>query len=431
MQTEAGPRGRLPIQAAWPDSQPLESRLTKLHNGQPQANEDLRMTARAPDLVSMLRTLIETPSVSCTDARIDQSNLAVVDHLANWLDALGFTIERVPLPDQPQKANLVATLGSGPGGLVFAGHTDTVPCDPALWRSEPFRLDDRDNRFYGLGTCDMKGFFALAIEAAQQYLDAPFKQPLILLATADEECSMDGARTLATRGSPAARYAIVGEPTGLKPQRMHKGMMMETIRIQGRSGHSSDPSLGSNALDAMHVVLGELKAFRAELAARYQHPAFDVNVPTMNLGCLHAGDNPNRICGHAELQIDLRALPGMDNDALHDELVKRLAPLGAANDVDLTVSQIHPPVPPFETPASAEIVQVVERLTGATAGAVAFGTEAPFYQQMGIDSVVMGPGYIDQAHQPDEYLDQSQIKPTVAVLSALIRELCLEPAKPE
>lgn len=404
--------------------------MTKLHNDHPIISEVARMSARAPDLLSMLRSLIETPSVSCTDPRIDQSNLAVVEHLANWLDELGFSVELMRLPNQPEKANLVATLGSGPGGLVFAGHTDTVPCDPALWRSEPFRLAERDNRFYGLGTCDMKGFFALAIEAAKRYLDAPLRQPLILLATADEECSMDGARFLAERGSPAARYAVVGEPTGLKPQRMHKGMMMEAIRIQGRSGHSSDPSLGSNALDAMHLVLGEIKAFRAELAARYQHASFDVNVPTMNLGCLHAGDNPNRICGHAELQIDLRALPGMDNAALHEELVKRLMPFGPANDVDLEVSQIHPPVPPFETPASAEIVQVVERLTGTTAGAVAFGTEAPFYQQMGIDSVVMGPGHIDQAHQPDEYLDQSQIEPTIEVLSALIRELCVEPVKP-
>lgn len=385
------------------------------------------MTARAPDLESMLRTLIETPSVSCTDPRIDQSNLAVVDHLANWLDELGFVVEVMPLPDQPRKANLIATLGRGPGGLVFAGHTDTVPCDPGLWQSEPFRLTERDNRFYGLGTCDMKGFFALAIDAARQYLDAPLAQPLILLATADEECSMDGARTLAARGSPAARYAVVGEPTGLKPQRMHKGMMMESIRIQGRSGHSSDPSLGANALDVMHLVLGELKTFRAELAERHRHPAFAIDVPTMNLGCLHAGDNPNRICGHAELQIDVRALPGMDNDAVHEALVARLAPLAAANDVQLDVAQIHPPVPPFETPASAEIVQVVERLTGTTAGAVAFGTEAPFYQEMGIDSVVMGPGYIDQAHQPDEYLDQAQIRPTIEVLSALIRELCLAP----
>lgn len=382
------------------------------------------MNARAPDLLDMLRTLVETPSISCTDPRLDQSNRPVVEHLASWLEPLGFRCELQPLPEQPHKVNLIATLGSGPGGLVFAGHTDTVPCNPELWQSDPFRLQERDQRFYGLGTCDMKGFFALAIEAAQQHLERPLSQPLILLATADEECSMDGARTLAASGTPAARYAVVGEPTGLAPMRMHKGMMMECIRVQGRSGHSSDPTLGANALDVMHLVLGEIKALREALAARHQHPAFAVSVPTMNLGCLHAGDNPNRICGHAELQIDVRALPGMNNDDIHEALVRRLAPLGEQAGIDLTVTTLHPPVPPFETPATSEIVQVVERLTGTQAGAVAFGTEAPFYQQMGIDSVVMGPGHIDQAHQPDEFLDQRQIQPTVDVLSRLIGTLC-------
>ncbi|HSG88967.1 MAG TPA: acetylornithine deacetylase [Pseudomonadales bacterium] len=385
-----------------------------------------RQTTRIPDLVPMLRTLVETPSVSSTDAHIDQSNRAVVDHLATWLHDMGFAIEFVPLPEQPGKANLIATLGSGPGGLVLAGHTDTVPCDPGLWESDPFTMTERGDRFYGLGTCDMKGFFPLALEAVRGLTAKDLKEPLIILATADEECSMDGARILAERGSPAARYAVVGEPTGLKPMRMHKGMMVNCIRVQGRSGHSSDPSLGSNALDAMYVVLGELIAFRQELAAAHQHPFFDVDVPTMNLGCLHAGDNPNRICGHAELQIDLRVLPGMDSEIVQAALVKRLSRISEAHDVDLEVKPMHPPVPPFETPKSSAIVQAVERLTGAESGAVAFGTEAPFYQQMGIDAVVMGPGSIDQAHQPDEYLDLSQIDPTIDVLRKLVRELCVD-----
>ncbi|MDZ7825278.1 MAG: acetylornithine deacetylase [Gammaproteobacteria bacterium] len=383
------------------------------------------MNARVPDLVPMLRTLVETPSVSSTDARIDQSNQPVVDHLASWLEDLGFGVEIIPLPDQPAKSNLVATLGSGPGGLVFAGHTDTVPCDPQLWNSDPFAMTEREDRFYGLGTCDMKGFFALAIEALRGIRAEDLKEPLILIATADEECSMDGARLLAERGSPAARYAVVGEPTGLKPMRLHKGMMVNSIRIQGRSGHSSDPSLGANALDAMYLVMGELMAFRQELAAAHQHPAFEVDVPTMNLGCLHAGDNPNRICGHAELQIDLRLLPGMDSEVVHNALVKRLSRIGPAQGVELEVVPMHPPNPPFETPASSAIIQAVERLTGVEAGAVSFGTEAPYFQQMGMDAVVMGPGYIDQAHQPDEYLDLAQIRPTVKVLESLIRELCL------
>jgi acetylornithine deacetylase len=383
------------------------------------------MNARIPELVPMIRTLVETPSISSTDARIDQSNQAVVHHLAAWLEDVGFRVEELPLPGNPSKSNLVATFGSGPGGLVFAGHTDTVPCDPALWRTDPFAMNERDDRLYGLGTCDMKGFFALALEAVRGIDPKELKQPIIVVATADEECSMDGARALAERGSPAARYAIVGEPTGGRPQRMHKGMMVNAIRVQGRSGHSSDPSLGANALDAMHHVIAELMAFRQELAAAHQHPSFDVDVPTMNLGCLHAGDNPNRICGHAELQIDLRILPGMDSDIVHAALVKRINPIAEQCGVELEIAPMHPPTPPFEAPASAEIVKTVERLTGFEAGAVAFGTEAPFYQQMGIDSVVMGPGHIDQAHQPDEYLELSQIEPTIRILRQLVKELCL------
>lgn len=384
------------------------------------------MNARLPELVPMLRTLVETPSISSTDARIDLSNAPVVHHLAHWLEDLGFSVEERPLAGAPEKSNLVATLGTGPGGLVFAGHTDTVPCDPALWRSDPFAMTERENRFYGLGTCDMKGFFALALEAVRDIDPKTLKQPIILLATADEECSMDGARELAASGSPAARYAIVGEPTGLKPQRMHKGMMVNAIRIQGRSGHSSDPGLGSNALDAMHQVMAELIAFRQELAAAHQHPSFDVDIPTMNLGCMHAGDNPNRICGHAELQIDLRILPGMDSDIVHNALVKRIQPMADLCGVDLEIVPMHPPTPPFEEPADSDLVKLVERMTGIEAGAVAFGTEAPFYQQMGMQSVVMGPGHIDQAHQPDEYLDLSQIEPTVKLLRNLVRELCLD-----
>ncbi|MEE4299033.1 MAG: acetylornithine deacetylase [Pseudomonadales bacterium] len=381
------------------------------------------MNASIPELAPMLKALVESPSVSSADARFDQSNRAVVDHLASWLDDLGFSVEISPLPDQPHKANLVAVLGRGADGLVLAGHTDTVPCDPELWNSDPFAMGERDDRFYGLGTCDMKGFFPLALEAVRDVRAEDLERPLIVVATADEECSMDGARLLVERGTPAARFAVVGEPTDLRPQRLHKGIMFEKIRVSGRSGHSSDPSLGANALDAMHAVMGEIIAFRAELAASHQHPAFAVEVPTMNLGCLHAGDNPNRICGHAELQIDVRVLPGMDNAFVHEALCHRLQPVARAHDVEIEVEVLHA-APPFEEGAGGELIRLVEKLTGVEAGAVAFGTEAPFYQQLGMEAVVLGPGSIDQAHQPDEYLDHRQIEPTVRLLRDLVRTVC-------
>jgi acetylornithine deacetylase len=190
-------------------------------------------------VLQQLSQLVATPSVSSTDPLWDQGNRAVIDLLAGWLSDMGFRTEIQEVAADGVKANLIATLGSGPGGLVLAGHTDTVPFDEGRWQSDPLGLTERDNRLYGLGSTDMKGFFPLAIAAAGAFLDKPLKQPLILLATADEESSMNGARALAAAGRPKARAAIIGEPTSLRPVRMHKGIMMEAVRVTGKAGHSS------------------------------------------------------------------------------------------------------------------------------------------------------------------------------------------------
>lgn len=378
-----------------------------------------------PPLIKLLEQLVSSPSVSCTNPEIDQSNLPVIDLLAGWLADLGFAVEILPLPDQPGKANLIATLGSGPGGLVLAGHTDTVPFDGQLWQHNPLGLTEQNSRLYGLGTSDMKGFFPIAIEAAKTYLNTPLKQPLIILATADEESSMSGAKALVELGKPLARYAVIGEPTGMRPIRMHKGMMMEAIRIQGQAGHSSDPSLGRSALAAMHDVLGEVIGFQQQLEQDYQNSHFDIAFPTLNLGCIHGGDNPNRICGHCELQIDIRPIPGMDLDLVREALAKRVHPFAAKHQVDIRVDSLFDGIPAHETAAGAELVQQLEQLTGHSAACVNFATEAPFLAQMGMETVVLGPGDIDQAHQPDEYLSIDRIQPTIELLQKLIKIYCL------
>lgn len=383
------------------------------------------MSKSCPDLVTMLSQLIASPSVSCTQPDWDQSNLPVIELLEGWLSHLGFDTEVMPIAGRPGKANLIATLGKGPGGLVLSGHTDTVPFNAQRWQSDPFKLTEKENRFYGLGTCDMKGFFPIAIEAAKKFLDQSLKQPLIILATADEESSMSGARALATSGKPKARYAIIGEPTGMKPIYMHKGMMMESVRIEGKAGHSSDPSLGANALDAMHAVLSELIAFRNEMKQNHRNSAFKIAEPTLNLGCIHGGDNPNRICGNCELEYDLRPLPGMSLDNLREDVSKRLAPLAHQFGVNITTEALFPGIPAFANQRDSDLVRMAEKLTGFQAESVAFGTEAPFMQDLGMDTIVMGPGSIDQAHQPDEYLAFDQIKPTVAILEKMITQYCL------
>ena len=310
---------------------------------------------------------------------------------------------------------------------MLAGHSDTVPFDAALWQTDPLKLTEVDGRWIGLGACDMKGFFALVIEAVRTLLDQPFKQPLIILATCDEESSMSGARALAEAGQPLGRAAVIGEPTGLKPIRLHKGVMMERIDILGQSGHSSNPALGHSALDAMHEVMGELMQLRRQWQQEYRNPQFSVPQPTLNFGCIHGGDNPNRICGQCSLEFDLRPLPGMQPETLRAAIRQKLQPLAERHEVSIDFAPLFPAVPPFEQVADAELVRLAERLTGHTAQAVAFGTEAPYFQQLGCETLVLGPGDIDCAHQPGEYLDTDRLIPTVQLMRQLIQHYCLSP----
>lgn len=384
------------------------------------------MTSQAPPLMTMIEGLIATPSVSSVTPKMDQGNRAVIDLLADWLAAAGFRTEVMPLPGQPEKANLIATLGAGPGGLVLSGHTDTVPCDPERWGHDPFRVTEDGGRLYGLGTSDMKSFLALAIEAARGLEAKDVKRPLVILATADEESSMSGARALVAAGRPLGRYAVIGEPTSLRPVRLHKGVMGESIRLIGRTGHASDPSLGRNALDGMHEVMSEIIAWRGELKHAFSHPAFPVPHPTVNLGHIHGGDNPNRICGECELHIDLRVLPGLEMESLREALSRRVRNVAERRGLSWEVKDLFAGIPPVETPAASAIVKAGEALTGHAAEAVSFGTEAPFLNQLGMETIVLGPGNIEQAHQPDEYLEAQRIVPTLDLLRAMIQRFCME-----
>ena len=379
-----------------------------------------------PGLVERLRQLVSLPSVSSTDAGRDQSNRAVIDLLAEWLERLGFELCIQDVYGDGRKANLIASKGSGPGGLVLAGHTDTVPYDEALWNYNPLTITEANHKLYGLGSTDMKGFFPLVLETIQALADTPLKQPLIILATADEESSMNGARALAAAGMPKARQAIIGEPTGLRPVRVHKGIMMEAVRIQGSSGHSSDPTLGNNALEGLHAVLGSLLEYRASLGERFSHPMFDLPRPTLNLGHVRGGDNPNRICGEAELHFDLRMTPGSSNATLRGEISELLRRIGEDRGLTISMRPLIEGVEPYEQAADSKLVQLAEKLTGYSAEAVAFATEAPFLQQLGMDTIILGPGSIKRAHQPDEYIEMDQFQPCMDLLSQFINHFCVK-----
>ena len=377
-----------------------------------------------PDVKTMVAELVAINSVSSVSREFDHGNRAVIDLLAGWCEALGFRVTVQPVSEHPEKSNLVAVLGSGEDGLVLAGHTDTVPYDETGWASDPFRLDERDGHWYGLGVADMKAFLALVLEAARGVDARTLRRPLVFVATADEESSMDGARRLVDHGGLPARHCVIGEPTALKPIRMHKGIIMEAVRLTGRSGHSSDPSLGRNALDAMREVLNALDAWRAELARAHREPAFHVAQPTLNFGHVHGGDNPNRICAQCELHFDLRMLPGMRADDLRAQIDALVAPIASAHEVRFERRALFEGIEAMETAADARIVDACERLSGQRAGAVAFGTEGPFFAELGIDTVILGPVDIEVAHQPNESLPVSRVEPCIAILRGLIAEFC-------
>lgn len=372
----------------------------------------------------MLQELISSPSVSNLDPALDCSNKTVLNHLANWLEDLNFEVDIHPVPELNEKYNLVAQKGSGSGGLLLGGHTDTVACDESLWTRDPFTSTEFKDRYYGLGSCDMKGFFPLALEAASAFSQQDLSAPLTLLATADEETTMAGARHLAEAGDLTSNVAVIGEPTSMCPVYAHKGIFVLKIQTEGSSGHSSNPSLGVNALEGMHEVLGELIRFRNELRQDYQHSAFEVAFPTLNLGCLHAGDSANRICGRADLLVDIRIVPGMSTSVVLNELRNRLTALENLIAMPITVETGFPPIDPFETKKKSDLVRLIAKSSGNEPMTVAFGTEAPFLQSMGIETVVFGPGSIDQAHQADEYLGKEQIEPTLRTLKELINRYC-------
>ncbi len=386
------------------------------------------MQTPIPPLKEMVTQLIGTPSVSSTQAAFDQSNADVIDLIANWLQPLGFEVTLEAVNGRPGKMNLIARYGSGTDGLLLSGHSDTVPFDDHLWHSDPFSINERDDRWYGLGSCDMKSFFALAIHAARPLMSERFERPLVIMATADEESSMSGAKQLTRAHLPDVGFAVIGEPTGLVPVTRHKGIVMLKLRVEGTSGHSSDPSLGKNAIEGVHTAISELMAYRSELMSTHADMHFDVPYPTLNLGCIHGGDNPNRICDHAELSFDFRNPPSMDMSGFVEDLSSRIHRAIEQDGFTSQLELLHEPVPAFENADSALCKEIESLLEPAQATSVAFGTEAPYFRQMQIDTVVVGPGSINQAHQPDEYLSLDQIEPATNLLQQLIRARCLTPA---
>ena len=377
--------------------------------------------------ISLLGDLVAFPTVS------SDSNLALIGYVASYLQNLGADV-RVYADDSGAKANLFATLGPMiDGGIVLSGHSDVVPVEDQDWSSNPFALEEREGRLYGRGTCDMKGFIAASLATAPDFAKADLKRPIHFAFTHDEEVGCLGAQSLMQElGRLPFRpsVAIIGEPTEMRLIEGHKGCYEYSVAFTGLEGHGSLPDLGVNAVEYAVRYVARLMELRETLRERAPKDSrFEPPWTTLQVGRLSGGVAHNIIPGHCALDWELRPVRKADGDFVKAEIAafvdEALRPemKAVSPDADI-VTHVLGEVDGLEPLPDSEAVRLVAELTGANqADVVAFGTEAGLFQGSGISAVVCGPGSIEQAHKPDEYVTCSQLELALAMLARLVPKL--------
>jgi acetylornithine deacetylase len=385
-------------------------------------------TAVSPRALELAQTLVRINTVSAN------SNLPLIHLIRDELARLGVT-SRLTFNAEKTKANLFATLGEGkPAGVILSGHTDTVPWDGQDWSADPLSAALRNGRLYGRGSADMKSFIAIAVSHAEQFLhsNAPFA--IHLAFSYDEEVGCFGVKELIAdmRDAGVSPLAcIVGEPTSMVPAIAHKGVYRYRCCVRGKEAHSSLTPQSVNAIEMAARLVGKLRDM-AEGFERHEprYAGFDVPFSTASVGQFHGGIADNVVPRDAEFRYEFRDLPTADAKAMQQEL------LAHARSLEPSMKQVAPEagfrfeticeIPSFLGSAGDSITRLAQRLSGEQGTTqVAFGTEAGIFKNAGIPTVVCGPGSINQAHQPDEYVTLEQLARCEAFMRGLaaVREI--------
>lgn len=367
------------------------------------------------------------------DTTSRNSNLALIDDVSSWLDQLGIPCVRVNSADG-SKANLLFSIGPEvPGGVVLSGHTDVVPIDGQAWSTDPWTLTERDGKLYGRGAVDMKGFIATGLSRVPAMLAAPLKRPVHFALSYDEEVGLLGAPSLIKAmlaRVPAPALVIVGEPTGMQIVDRHKGIVGSRTTVIGREAHSSQTHLG---VSANHVA-AKLMARIAEIGERLSGapPAangFEPPHTTITVGLVQGGTAPNILAGKCEFIWDVRAATPEQAQAVVSEVVAYARQLEASMQARFPGCAIHTEtlsnVPALTGADGAPALELVSRLIDSSERqAASFVTEAGLFELAVLPTVVCGPGWIAQAHQPDEYIEIAQLAAGERFMDRLIEELC-------
>mgnify|MGYP003342790862 FL=1 len=371
----------------------------------------------------LLEQLISYPTISA------DSNRDLIHFVANYLEGLGAEVYIIQTDDE-KKANLFATLGGkSPNGILLSGHTDVVPVSGQKWDTDPFNLFQKDDKLYGRGACDMKGFIAAVLCKAKEYAELDLKTPVSFAFTYDEETGCLGAKNLAEWldiNNIKPKITIIGEPTMMKVVEGHKGCCEYTTHFRGKAGHGSMPELGVNAIEYALLFGTRLMNLTNELKLRKPSDSkFDPPWTTINIGQIEGGIAHNVISENCSLSWEFRPVQTSDYD-----YVKRTMEAYISNDLSPQMQKTYKDakiytevlgeVTGLEPTEINEARDIVLELTGQNhADLVSFGTEAGIYNSLGSSVVVCGPGSIEQAHKPNEFVSLQQLNACLSFLDRL------------
>ncbi|MGF6920001.1 acetylornithine deacetylase [Paraburkholderia sp. 40] len=361
------------------------------------------------------------------------SNLELIGFVQQYLADLGVDSELFHNAERT-KANLFATIGPRDrGGIVLSGHTDVVPVDGQAWTVDPFRLTEKEGRLYGRGTADMKGYIASVLAAVPAFLKPKLEVPVHLAFSYDEEVGCLGVRPMLAELEKRAhkpRMCLIGEPTGLKPVLGHKSKLAMRCHVKGAPCHSAYAPHGVNAIQYAARLINRLEEIGDELARPEHHDArFDPPFSTVQTGVIKGGRALNIVPAECEFDFEVRGVPGFDPNRVVEQLrsyaAAELLPKMRAVQPDTDVSvQMLNAYPGLATSPDSDAARLVEMLSGSKQyETVAFGTEGGLFAQVGIPTVVCGPGSMDQGHKPDEFITIEQLNRCDAMFARLAEHL--------
>jgi acetylornithine deacetylase len=388
---------------------------------------------RSPALPIQTETWEMLQRLVAFDTTSRNSNLGLIEWVRDWLKAQGID-SRLTYDATGAKANLFATIEKGSrAGIVLSGHTDVVPVDGQAWDTDPFQATIRGDRIYGRGSADMKSYIAVMLAMAPRFLAADLKAPLHLALSYDEEVGCLGVRGLLAdlaRENIRPAGCIIGEPTSMQPVIAHKGKRGYRCCVRGREAHSALTPQGVNAIEyaaKLIVYVRHLADRMRDLETRDNR--FDVPFTTLQTGVIRGGTASNIVPRDCEFHFEFRYLPGADPDAIEREIkdyaarvlepeMKRVDP--EAGFVIETKAEI----PGMDTKDGDEVTALAQSLSrNGTASKVAYATEGGLFQRAGIPSIICGPGSIEQAHKPNEYIALDQVAMCEAFMERLLAEM--------